>query len=336
MSFSIAGPDKSGDTSRDIGGHATGRAPRASGERPGSACGVGLVSSQTSGTSFDPIRIDPAASRLRRMRRRVLTGARLHVDQVSKWRAAMLTLTYRAGIEWDKRHVSACVRHVRQWLKRRLVSLRYVWVAEIQEVRKAKQPEFHCVHYHLVVWLPAGIRLPMLDLRGWWPHGMTKMEWARCAVGYVSKYVSKGGDGMNLPAGARMYGVGGLEGEALAEARWWALPGWLRVEVELGQAVRRRVGGGWFDVETGKTFFSPWQVDFRGGSVWIVRRQEGDDPREVVEVAEEFPEWFKAAIEVGMSNERILEFALLHGHDLSLFLPDAPTARGDSDAAMAL
>lgn len=333
MSFSIAAPESSGNVSRGIGAHATGRGPRSSGERPGSACSVGLVSSQTSGTSVNPIRIDPVASRLQRMRRRVLTGARLHADQVSKWRPAMLTLTYRAGIEWDRRHVSACVRHVRQWLKRRLVSLRYVWVAEIQEVRKAKQPEFHCVHYHLVVWLPVGVRLPMLDLRGWWPHGMTKMEWARCAVGYVSKYVSKGGDGMNLPAGARMYGVGGLEGEALAEARWWALPGWLRSEVELGQAVRRRVGGGWFDVETGKAFSSPWRVVFRGGSVWIEPRGEDD---ESPEVAEEFPEWFIAAIEVGMSDERILEFALLHGHDLGLFLPDAPTARGDSDAAMAV
>lgn len=267
------------------------------------------------------------------MRRRVLTGARLHVDQVSKWRALMATLTYRSGVDWDGRHVSDCARHVRQWLKRRGVKFRYVWVSEIQESRKRQQPDFHCVHYHLVVWVPAGIRIPMLDLRDWWPHGMTKMEWARCAVGYVSKYVSKGGEGMNLPSGARMYGVGGLEGEALAEARWWALPGWLREKVELGQTVRRRVGGGWFDVETNELFVSPWIVVFRGGGVWIEPRTESNEPSEVVE---EFPEWFNAAIAVDMSVERILEYALHHGFDLGQFLPDSTTARGDSDAAMAL
>jgi len=199
------------------------------------------------------------------MRRRVLTGARLHVSQVSKWRPAMLTLTYHPDVQWDKRHVSECVRNARQWLKRRNLSCRYVWSMELT---KAGKP-----HYHIVIWLPWGSKLPKLDEAGWWPHGSTRMEWARCAVGYIAKYVSKGQEDVSLPKGARMYGVGGLQGEALNEARWWALPGWLRDEhkVTKDQQVIRRVGGGWIDRETGECFFSPWRVRFIKGRVFAYR-----------------------------------------------------------------
>ncbi|MBV5336855.1 MAG: hypothetical protein J0653_02345, partial [Deltaproteobacteria bacterium] len=140
----------------------------------------------------------------------------------------MLTLTYAADIEWDGRHISECLRNIRQWLKRQSIQCRYVWVAEIQEKRKAANPDFHCVHYHVVIFLPHGLKLPMLDLRGWWPHGLTRTERIKTAVGYIAKYASKGQESGRLPKGARMYGVGGLEGEALDEARWWALPAWLR------------------------------------------------------------------------------------------------------------
>lgn len=236
------------------------------------SAGLGLVSSSTGGTPpGEPFPVDAVQNRLKRMRCRILTGARLNVEQVPSWRAAMLTLTYRADVEWEGRHISECIRLIRQWLKRRGIEFRYVWVAEIQEGRKVKQPNFHCVHYHLVVWLPRGIALPMLDVKGWWPHGMTRMEWARCAVAYVSKYVSKGHEGHGLPKGARMYGVGGLEGLALQEARWWSRPAWLRELVAIGQQVFRRIGGGWLDRDTGEIFQSPWRVFFRDCRVWVVR-----------------------------------------------------------------
>jgi hypothetical protein len=184
----------------------------------------------------------------------------------------MLTLTYKHGVEWNGCHISSCIRLIRQWLKRRNIQARYVWVAEIQEKRKARHPDFHCVHYHIVIWLPWGIELPFLDDQGWWPYGMTKVEWAKCAVGYVSKYVSKGDASYRLPKGARMYGVGGLSNEALDEARWWALPSWLRAQVHQSQTIRRRSpGGGWLDRDTGELFFSPWRVLIQGGTIWIYR-----------------------------------------------------------------
>lgn len=200
------------------------------------------------------------------MRRRVLTGARLHVGQVKRWRAAMLTLTYRPDVEWDGRHVSECLRNIRQWLRRRSIACRYVWVLE---TTKAGKP-----HYHVVIWLPLGVKLPKLDVVGWWSHGMTRMEWARCAVGYVSKYVSKGQEDAKLPAGARMYGVGGLTGEALLEARWWSRPGWLREITTKDDKLRRRVGGGWLHRETGEVFVSPYLVIFSGGFPWIIPKAD--------------------------------------------------------------
>lgn len=207
-------------------------------------------------------RIDPVATRLKKMRCRVLTGARLHVGQVQGWRAAMLTLTYRPDVTWSGRHISECLRHIRGWLRRRSIRFRYVWVMETTKVGKP--------HYHVVVWLPPGVKLPLLDASGWWPHGMTRMEWARCAVGYVSKYVSKGDEGSKLPSGARMYGLGGLEGEALLESRWWALPVWLRELVGVCDKVRRIVGAGWLNVDTGECFESPWRVVFIEGVAYLL------------------------------------------------------------------
>jgi hypothetical protein len=179
----------------------------------------------------------------------------------------MLTLTYRPDVDWCAGQISTLVRHVRQYLRRKGVEMRHVWV---QEFTKKGRP-----HYHMLIWLPLGITLPKPDKRGWWPWGMTKVEWARNAVGYIAKYASKA-DGLFKPAkGARMHGNGGLDGEALIEQRWWKLPGWLRHQVKPSDGVRRAVsgtGGGFVDPETGEVFRSPWVVFFKNGAVYIERR----------------------------------------------------------------
>lgn len=179
----------------------------------------------------------------------------------------MLTLTYRPDVEWAAGQVSALVRHIRQYLSRRGIAMRFVWV---QEFTKKGRP-----HYHLLLWLPLGITLPKPDKRGWWPCGMTKIEWARNAVGYIAKYASKG-DSLALPAkGARMHGNGGLTDDALLEQRWWKIPGWLRHDVKPSDRVRRaapRTGGGFVHPDTGEVYRSPWVVMFRGGQVYIEKR----------------------------------------------------------------
>jgi hypothetical protein len=181
----------------------------------------------------------------------------------------MLTLTYRPDVDWAPGQVSALVRHIRQYLARRGIPMRFVWV---QEFTKKGRP-----HYHMLLWLPLGITLPKPDKRGWWPCGMTKIEWARNAIGYIAKYASKG-DSLAQPAkGARMHGNGGLTEDALLEQRWWKLPSWLRGDVVPSDRVRRaapRSGGGFVHPDSGEVYKSPWIVFFRGGQVYIRMRSD--------------------------------------------------------------
>lgn len=268
--------DKSAETSSRFGqnalqntvsGASPGVAAAAADAAPGGVA-AGLVYSQTSGTSEGKvIRVDREASRLKRLRCSVLTAARLHVQERPRWRVLMLTLTYRPDVQWAPGQVSSVVRHIRQWLARKGHDMRFVWV---QEFTKKGKP-----HYHMLIWLPLGLSLPKPDKQGWWPHGFTRIEWAKNAVGYIAKYASKG-DSLALPAkGARMHGNGGLTGCALVEQRWWKLPGWLRHRVKPSDGVRRAApgsGGGFVHPDSGEVYKSPWVVFFKGGSVFIERR----------------------------------------------------------------
>lgn len=252
------------------------------------AAGAGLVYSQTSGTSGDSHRanlilVDREKSRLNRLRSSVLTAARLHLAQRPRWKVAMLTLTYAPAFDWSPGQISDLVRHVRQFLKRKGIPMRFAWV---QEFTKKGRP-----HYHLLLWLPLGITLPKPDKRGWWPYGMTKIEWARNAIGYIAKYASKA-DSLHPPAkGARMHGNGGVSHEPVMcdkggqcagfpisgrlEQMWWKLPGWLREAVEPSERVRRAAphsGGGHVHPATGEVYKSPWIVVFKGGHVYIKLR----------------------------------------------------------------
>lgn len=122
--------------------------------------------------------------------------------------------------------------------------MRYLWVAELQQ-RGA-------VHYHAVVWLPKGVRLPKPDKRGWWRHGSSNIQGVkRSAVGYLMKYVSKGGLGQ-FPRGCRLCGSGGLDAPASAEFHYWRLPRYMREVMEIGQRAGRVPGGGWMCRETGE------------------------------------------------------------------------------------
>ena len=224
----------------------------------------GLVTSQTSDTSNQQILIDTASTRLRRMRSAVLTAARLHCQEVPRWRVAMLTPTYAKVGGWSARHISDLLKSIRNWMARRGHDLRYTWVMELQE-RGAP-------HYHILIWLPRGLSLPKPDKQGWWRHGSTKIEWARNAVGYIAKYASKVASkaGGKIPRGARIHGAGGHTGAALREFRWWKLPRWLRETVSADDCCSRFVGGGWLSRLTGELFESPWRVFFSRGSVYMV------------------------------------------------------------------
>lgn len=210
------------------------------------------------------ILVDRQASRLKKLRSSVLTAARLHLEQKRKWKVAMLTPTYRPDAEWAPNQIAHLLRHIRKWLARKGVDFRYVWV---QELTKKGRP-----HYHVLIWLPFGLTLPKPDKQGWWPHGWTKIEWARNAVGYIAKYASKGTDYQEhgqFAKGARLHGNGGLTGAALLEQRWWKLPAWLRPDALAEDRWSPRKGGGYASKVTGETRQSPWEVLFSRGQVFI-------------------------------------------------------------------
>jgi hypothetical protein len=200
------------------------------------------------------------------MRSGVLTSARLMVEELqrggSRYRAAFLGVTYRPGVVASPLHITGLQKNMREWLARRGHVLRDVWVAELQE-RGA-------VHYHLMVFLPRGLTLPKPDKQGWWPHGSTRIEWAKKPVGYLAKYASKGGDLHDLPAGTRLWGYAGLRGTARDELRWWLAPSWLRELVECGD-VLRRVGRWWENRTLGIRYRSPYEIlDLYGGHLTFV------------------------------------------------------------------
>ena len=124
----------------------------------------GLVPFSTSDTrgsgDSETVLIDTRAARLRRMKSGVMTATRLicgELDQTAeRWRPWMITPTYRPGEVWKPTHITALVKCFRAWAERQGFRLRYVWVAEIQQRRyRAGAIPGECVHYHLLIWLPA-------------------------------------------------------------------------------------------------------------------------------------------------------------------------------------
>lgn len=221
---------------------------------------------------FDPqpckvpgaVEIDQHVMRLRRLRKNVITSARLMSDQLKGERGvrgAFVTLTYREDAEWSPDQISGYINAVKLYLRRRGLPARYVWVLELT---KRGRP-----HYHVLWWLPKGVTLPKADKRGWWRHGMTKTEWARNPVGYLAKYASKGtSDADGFPKGARLYGVGGLGLLARLERAWWNLPVGVRSWGTPLDRWRRAPGGGWVCRSTGEWRESLWSVQLIGGRVF--------------------------------------------------------------------
>jgi hypothetical protein len=216
----------------------------------------GLVPSPTSDRKTD-LSIDRFESRYRRLRKNVITSARLLRDakQQGGFRhfMAMLTLTYAPGVQWQPNHIPDLQKRIRGWLRYRGHSYGYVWVCELQE-RGAP-------HYHILIWIPRGLRLPMADAFGWWPYGSTSIEKVEKPLGYLIKYLSKGKDTIHrFVKGQRTHGSGGLDHNVKQERRWWLAPSYVRKRwPDYRDDVHPAKGGGWVSRVTGEWMPSPWQ-----------------------------------------------------------------------------
>lgn len=214
--------------------------------------------------------VDRVVTRLKKMKHGVMTAARLagEVCQRTKirHRPAMITLTYAPGENWRPRHLTEFLHTCRKFCKRAGKDFRYVWVAEMQQRG--------VVHYHVIVWLPKGFKLPKPDERGWWPYGMSNIQWAQKAAGYLAKYASKGQEpgAPAFPKGIRISGNGGLDAQGRIEFRFWRAPSEAREFFGVGADIRR-IKGGRFDAATGLFWESPWRLVNISGKPYLLPKE---------------------------------------------------------------
>ena len=219
--------------------------------------------------------VDSQAARLARMKSGVMTATRLITSELEtikgiRYRPWMITPTYRPGVEYSPRHISSLIDSLRKWATRHDFTLRYVWVAEIQEKRFNKGGSLlgECVHYHLLVWVPARLTPPKPDKQGWWRHGMTQRTLVNKPISYMLKYSSKGG-AISFPPGLRLHGCGGLSDSARSDRTWWLRPQWVRSLWSIADCPRRVAGGGFVLRSTGEWWPSIWRVVVDAGNVMI-------------------------------------------------------------------
>jgi hypothetical protein len=215
----------------------------------------GFIHSLTSDSRQPQILLDPRKMRLGRLSKAVKTAARMHVEDLDasgkRYQGWFITTTYRDGVEWQPKHITNCIKNVRDWCSRLGIKFRYVWVSEIQTKRQFRDGG-HCVHYHIMVFLPRHLQLPKFDKRGWWPHGATQTVKAIKPVGYMAKYASKGGDAGYFPKGCRLHGCGGLDLKSRWQKTWWMCPAYVREWwPEIIDRPARSPGGGWISKLSG-------------------------------------------------------------------------------------
>jgi hypothetical protein len=188
-----------------------------------------------------------AERRIKRLKRSVWASGHLHGLAENGSRPAVpwfVTLTYKGVSDWTAKHIAQAMQAFRNWCQQKGVACRYTWVAELQN-RGA-------VHYHLLAWLPVGLRMPHWDRAtrkakggerpAFWPHGMTNTEIAKSGVGYLMKYLSKLGELTIFPKGLRLYGIGGLNQIGKNVRRWFNLPEWVKLTYGVDEVLRRAKG----------------------------------------------------------------------------------------------
>ncbi|MBF6616896.1 MAG: hypothetical protein ITG07_09245 [Candidimonas sp.] len=162
--------------------------------------------------------------------------------------ALAMTLTYSNNADFSPKHISRFIDKVRAWLRRLGHQFTYVWVLERQSR----------LHYHLIVWLPRGVKLDLVKLAKWWPSGCT---WtAHCNSvrdwgAYMAKFSSPAG---SFRKNMRLYGSGGFDATAKQAIMRAGMPRWLLRILPRSRSARRFPGGGWVDITTGEIFRSPY------------------------------------------------------------------------------
>lgn len=204
--------------------------------------------------------IDQKAARLSRMNKRVFAWAdtmKPVKDKNSGCQMLMIGLTYKPGVEWKANDIRDFIAR----LKRKVGQKNIIGMARVGELQQRG-----AVHYHIIIVVKKGVRIPKPDKSRLWLHGSSRVEVARSPfyiVSYTKKKYQKEGI---FPKGLRMYEVW-INPEYITMLEKWyfrlsTLPAWLKAQIikdvdNLGAKWDRLVGGGW--LYAGKKYRSPYR-----------------------------------------------------------------------------
>jgi len=144
--------------------------------------------------------VDTFRSRLSKMRFRIYewAGVMAMLKKEVPTRMVMITLTYKKIGDYQPGNINDFIKNLKRKVDKNLYG--FAWVAELQE-RGA-------VHYHLVMVVKKGSRIPMPDKSGMWKWGSSKIETAKTPF-YLLKYTGKEHqkDLSGYPKSCRLYAV---------------------------------------------------------------------------------------------------------------------------------
>lgn len=193
--------------------------------------------------------------RVQRLKRKMSAFVKEHrrMSKIYGLYAVAITLTYPVGSVPSGKHVSSFIDKLRAKLKRMSKPLLYVWTLECATA----------YHYHLMIWLPRGMRLDPKLLTRWWPHGHSDAEMCRFVFRWA-KYIAKPETKQGVAQGLRLFGAGGLDQEGQDAVRFAGLPRWLQGVLPVLSRPKRIPKVGWVDMLTGELFICPYVWTSRG------------------------------------------------------------------------
>jgi len=152
-----------------------------------------------------PLIIDKALERLATMQAAIYDWCRRVEKLKEPHDLIMVRLSYDPRREgWSQRDVSTFMASTRRRLGSDLLD--YAWVLEVHQLPK---PNFAHCHYHVLLVVRRGVRIPKPDeWGGSWSHGSTRVELAH-KPWYLATYVGKKWqkEYARFPKGARQFGV---------------------------------------------------------------------------------------------------------------------------------
>jgi hypothetical protein len=198
--------------------------------------------------------VDTVKARYDRMRRRICAWADVVNGSGMGGEMVMVGLTYRPGKCYSPNDIRSFMLAMRKKLGDKLWA--YAWVSELQE-RGA-------LHYHVLLYVAPGTRVPYPDKSRMWLLGSSKVDRNVKSVYYIVSYTKKGGqkDYSLFPEGARSHAVWIHDSILNKKVRYLNLKGWERAIVDADGWEELRV---WRKIYVGMG--SEWRYDGSYGGI---------------------------------------------------------------------